>query len=126
MKVKSVMHKGIASLASNAGFRDVAAKMKELEVSSIPLTKNVERDHQPRYAVRCVANGKDLAKATAEDVMTPQVVFCHDTVEIEDAIRIMERSRFVGSRCWTSRSSRWAWSASATSPMLYRKRSRAK
>jgi CBS domain-containing protein len=44
-------------------------------------------------AVRALANGKDVSKLEAKDVMSKDVVFCRDNEEAEDAIRIMEDNR---------------------------------
>jgi CBS domain-containing protein len=93
MKVKDMMHKGVACLAPDATIKAVAMKMKELDVGAIPIAKNgqlagmiTDRD----IAIRCATNGKDLSKVTAGDIMTPGVVYCRDTEEVEDAARLME------------------------------------
>lgn len=93
MQVKDMMHKGVACLSPDTTVKAIAMKMKELDVGAIPITKKNEligmitdRD----IAIRCVANGKDLSKVTAKDVMTPGIVYCRDTEEVEDAVRIME------------------------------------
>lgn len=44
-------------------------------------------------AIRCVADGKDLSKVTAKEIMSPDVVCCRDTENVKDAIRIMESER---------------------------------
>lgn len=41
-------------------------------------------------AIRALANGKDVAKLEAKDVMSKDVIFCRDNENAEDAIRIME------------------------------------
>jgi CBS-domain-containing membrane protein len=40
--------------------------------------------------VRVLANGRDLTRLTARDVMTSNVVSCRDTDEAEHAAEIME------------------------------------
>jgi CBS domain-containing protein len=93
MKVKDAMHKGVEHVAPDALVNAIANKMKELDVGAIPVVRNGElvgmitdRD----ITIRCVASGKDPTKLTAEDIMTRGVVYCRDTEEVEDAIRIME------------------------------------
>jgi CBS-domain-containing membrane protein len=44
-------------------------------------------------ALRVVAVGKDAAKLTARDVMSKGIVFCRDSEDVEDAVRIMEEKR---------------------------------
>jgi CBS domain-containing protein len=43
--------------------------------------------------VRGVAQGEDVSKLTAADVMTRGVVWCRDGEDVEDAVRIMESRR---------------------------------
>jgi CBS domain-containing protein len=43
--------------------------------------------------VRGVANGKDVSKLTARDVMTKGVIWCRDTDKAKSAARIMESKR---------------------------------
>ena len=94
MQVKDMMHKGVGrSVAPDATVKAIAMKMKELDVGAIPVAKNGElagmitdRD----IAIRCIANGKDLSKITAKEIMTKGVVSCRDTESVENAVRIME------------------------------------
>jgi CBS domain-containing protein len=39
---------------------------------------------------RAVANGRDVGKLTARDVMTKGIFYCRDSEELDDALRIME------------------------------------
>ena len=96
MQVKDMMHKGVTCLSPDTTVKAVAMKMKELDVGAIPIAKNgqlagmiTDRD----IAIRCVANGKDLSKVTAKDMMTPDVVCCRDTQDVQDAVRIMESKK---------------------------------
>ena len=51
-----------------------------------PIGMVTDRD----VTIRAIANGNDSAALLAKDVMSKNVVFCRDTEEAEDAIRIME------------------------------------
>ena len=93
MKVKEMMHKGAEYVAPNAKLQIVARKMRDYDVGSIPVCDGGEvigivtdRD----IAIRALANGKDVAKLEAKDVMSKDVIFCRDNENAEDAIRIME------------------------------------
>ncbi len=75
---------------------EVAKKMKELDVGSIPVGENdkligmvTDRD----ITCRAVANGRDLSKLTARDVMTKGIVYCRDSEDLDDALRIMESKK---------------------------------
>ncbi len=96
MQVKDMMHKGVTCLSPDTTVKAIAMKMRELDVGAIPIAKDgqlagmiTDRD----IAIRCVANGKDLSKVTAKDVMTPGVVCCRDTEKVEEAVRIMESKK---------------------------------
>ena len=90
------MHKGAEYVAPNAKLQFIAKKMRDYDVGSIPVCEGgkivgmvTDRD----IAVRALANGKDVSKLEAKDVMSKDVVFCRDNEEAEDAIRIMEDNR---------------------------------
>jgi len=96
MKVKEMMHKGAEYVAPNAKLQIVARKMRDYDVGSIPVCDGgkvigivTDRD----IAIRALANGKDVAKLEAKDVMSKDVIFCRDNENAEDAIRIMEDNR---------------------------------
>lgn len=96
MKVKDMMHKGVEYVAPNATLQQVAKKMKDFDVGAIlvceggkPIGMVTDRD----IAIRALANGKDVSKLAAKDVMSKKVISCRDTEEAEDAIRIMEKNK---------------------------------
>jgi CBS domain-containing protein len=93
MKVKDVMHKGAEWVSPQTTVADVAQRMRDLDVGAIPVGENdrligmvTDRD----ITCRGVANGRDLAKLTARDVMSRGIIYCNDTEELQDAMRIME------------------------------------
>jgi CBS domain-containing protein len=96
MKVKEMMHKGAEYVAPNVRLQIIAKKMRDYDVGSIPVCEGgkiigmvTDRD----IAVRALADGQDVSKLEAKHVMSEDVVFCRDTEEAEDAIRIMEHNR---------------------------------
>jgi CBS domain-containing protein len=96
MKVKNAMHKGAEWVAPETPIAEVAKKMKKLDVGSIPVGENdkligmvTDRD----ITCRAVANGRDISKLTARDVMTKGIVYCRDAEELDDALRIMETKK---------------------------------
>jgi CBS domain-containing protein len=93
MKVKNAMHKGAEWVAPETPIAQIAKKMKELDVGSLPVGENdrligmvTDRD----ITCRAVANGHDLSKLTARDVMSKGIFYCRDSEELDDALRIME------------------------------------
>ena len=93
MKVRDAMHKGAEWVEAVTTVATIAKKMRDLDVGAIPIGENdrligmvTDRD----IAIRVVAEGKDAGKLTARDVMSKGIVFCRDTEDVEDAVRIME------------------------------------
>lgn len=93
MKVKDMMHKGAECVAPNATLQQVARKMRDHDIGAIPVCEGgkpmgivTDRD----VTIRALANGKDSGTLLAKDVISKNLVFCRDTEEAEDAIRIME------------------------------------
>jgi CBS domain-containing protein len=96
MKVKDAMHHGAEWLEASTPLVDIARKMREHDVGAIPIGEKdrlvgmvTDRD----IAMRAVADSKDASKLTARDVMSKGIVFCRDTEEVEDAVRIMEQKQ---------------------------------
>jgi CBS domain-containing protein len=96
MKVKDVMHKGAEWVAPQAALADVAQRMRDLDIGAIPVGENdrligmvTDRD----IACRGVANSQDWTRLTARDVMSKGIIYCNDTEELEDALRIMEQKQ---------------------------------
>ena len=96
MKVKDAMHKKAEWVGPDTPVADIAKKMKDLDIGSIPIGENdrligmvTDRD----ITCRAVANGKDCSKLTARDVMTKGIVFCRDSEDLDDALRIMEQKK---------------------------------
>lgn len=96
MKVKDAMHKGAQWVSPDTPLTEVARKMKELDVGSIPVGENdrlvgmvTDRD----IACRAVADGRDCDAMTAREVMTDGIIFCRDMEDLDDAMRIMEQKQ---------------------------------
>ena len=96
MKVKDAMHKNAVWVEATTPVRQLATKMRDLDIGAIPIGENdrlvgmvTDRD----IAIRVLANGKDAVSLTARDVMTKGIVFCRDTEDLDDAVRIMEQKK---------------------------------
>lgn len=93
MKVKDAMHKGAEWMAPGTPLVEIAKKMHDLDIGCVPIGENdrligmvTDRD----ITCRAVAKGADCTKLTARDVMSKEIVYCRDSENLEDAIRIME------------------------------------
>jgi CBS domain-containing protein len=96
MKVKDAMHHGAQWLEASTPLIEIARKMREHDIGAIPIGEKdrlvgmvTDRD----IAIRAVADSKDAGKLTARDVMSKGIVYCRDTEEVEDAVRIMEQKK---------------------------------
>ncbi len=96
MKVKDAMHKGAEWVEPQTPIGEVARTMRDLDIGAIPVGENdrlvgmvTDRD----IACRVVANGTDPGKLTAGDVMSKGILYCRETEDLEDAMRIMEQKQ---------------------------------
>ena len=94
--VKTAMHKGAEWVGPQTSVAEVARKMRELDVGSIPVGENdrligmvTDRD----ITCRGLGNGRDVSKLTARDVMTKGIVYCRDHDSIDEALGIMESKK---------------------------------
>jgi len=95
MKVKEMMHKGVEWVSPETPVTTLAKKMLNQDIGAIPIGENdrlvgmvTDRDITLRAVAK--ADGKDLSKLTARDVMTKGVIWCRDGDNAADAARLME------------------------------------
>jgi len=96
MKVKDAMHKGAEWIPPETPVAQIAKKMRELDIGALPVGENdrligmvTDRD----ITCRAIANGRDISKLTARDVMSKGIFYCRDSEELDDALRIMETKK---------------------------------
>ena len=93
MKVTSVMTSNVECIAPDATLQEAAQLMKALDVGFLPVCENdvligtiTDRD----IAIRCVAEGQDVRKTTARDVMSAPVYYCYDDQDISECGHSMQ------------------------------------
>jgi len=96
MKVKDVMHRGVAWVGPETSIKQLAHMMRDDDIGSIPIGENdrligmvTDRD----IVCRGVAGGGDCNELTAGDVMSKPIVYCRADEDVEDALRIMEHNK---------------------------------
>ena len=96
MKVKEIMHKRVEWVSPDTPLTALATKMLKHDVGAIPIGENdrlvgmvTDRD----IAIRGLANGRDISKLTARDVMTKPVIWCWDSDNAMNAARLMENKK---------------------------------
>jgi CBS domain-containing protein len=93
MWVREVMTPHVEVIHPDATLREAAQKMKSLDVGPIPVCDGdrlqgmlTDRD----ITVRATAEGRDPNSTRVRDVMTPDVVYCFEDQDVQDAARLME------------------------------------
>jgi CBS domain-containing protein len=96
MKVKDAMHAGTEWLPPSTPLVEIAKRMRDKDIGCVPIGDNdrlvgmvTDRD----ITLRAVAAGGDYNKLTARDVMTKSIIFCRESEELADAVRIMEQKK---------------------------------
>ncbi|NCC22678.1 MAG: CBS domain-containing protein [Alphaproteobacteria bacterium] len=96
MKIKDILSRDVELANPDTTIADVARKMKERNCGSIPVSENdrlvgmiTDRD----IAIRCVAEGLDCASMTAEQIMTPGILYCYDDEDAEEVARNMAETK---------------------------------
>ena len=93
MQIREVMTERPEIIRSDAAAREAAAKMRDLDVGSLPVCdgKKLEGMLTDRdIAVRLVAEGRDPSRTKVNEVMTSGVTYCFDDQTVEEAATIME------------------------------------
>jgi CBS domain-containing protein len=96
MEVRDAMHKGVEWVGPETPVTEIAKKMRDLDVGGIPVGENdrligmvTNRD----ITCRGVANGRDLNGLKARDVMSEGIIYCNETEDLDDALRLMEQKQ---------------------------------
>ena len=92
MKVKDIMTTSVEIIHPDARLVEAAQKMKTLNVGSLPVCdgerlKGMLTDRD--ITIRAVAEGMNPNEITVQDVMSPEVVYCFEDQEVEDAAKLM-------------------------------------
>lgn len=96
MKIKELMTRDVEYLAPADTIEAAARMMGDYDVGSVPVIADgrvvgivTDRD----VVVRGVAAGFDVRDGRVGDIMTSEVIHCHEEDAIEDAARLMEQYR---------------------------------
>jgi CBS domain-containing protein len=96
MIVRDVMTKGAECVSPAASLQEAARKMRDLDVGPLPVCENdrlvgmvTDRD----ITVRAVAEGYHPRTATIKEVMTPDVVYCFEDQDVQQAANLMKQNQ---------------------------------
>jgi len=94
MQVRDVMTSGAECVCPSNSLQEAARKMKGLDVGPLPVCGDGDRlvgmitDRD--IAVRAVAEGCDPRTTTVKEVMTPDVVYCFEDQDVQEAAVLMQ------------------------------------
>lgn len=96
MEIAAAMHQQADWASADMPVSEVAKMMLQDDVGAIPVGKDgkligmvTDRD----IALRVVAQQRDPAKTTAEEIMTAGIVYCRTSETVEDAIHLMDQKK---------------------------------
>jgi len=96
MEIAKAMHKQADWASADTPVSELAKIMQKDDIGALPVGKDdkligmvTDRD----IALRVVAQGRDPAKTTAEEVMTKGIIYCRTTESVEDAIHLMDQKK---------------------------------
>jgi CBS domain-containing protein len=96
MRVSDVMTHNAECTRPDATVQEAAARMKSLNVGSLPVCDNdrlvgmiTDRD----ITVRSVSGGQDPMAEHVRNVMTAQVIYCFEEQDVREAARIMQQEQ---------------------------------
>jgi len=94
MKVKDLMHEGVAWFGPDTPLPEIARTMRDQDIGCMPIGENdrligmvTDRD----IACRAVADGNDCSKMKARDVMSKPIIYCYEDEEVDDAVHVMDQ-----------------------------------
>ena len=93
MQVSQIITRVVETIPPQATIREAAQRMRSGDMGALPVCDGqrllgmvTDRD----ITVRAIADGRDPAKTTVSEAMTPDVVFCYEDDDITEAARIMQ------------------------------------
>jgi len=96
MKVKDVMHRGVAWVEPQTPIAEIARKMRDEDIGAVPVGENdrlvgmvTDRD----IVTRGLAKVRNYMDLVASDVMTKPIVYARADEDVEDALHIMAKNQ---------------------------------
>ncbi|MBA3909603.1 MAG: CBS domain-containing protein [Rhodobacter sp.] len=96
MEIEKVMHTPAEWVEADTPVAEAARRMQAADIGALPVGKDdrligmvTDRD----LALKVLGEGRDPAKTTVEQVMTPGIIWCRTTQTVEDAVYLMEQKK---------------------------------
>lgn len=92
MQLREIMTNNVEIISPDAPVKDAAAKMKALNIGALPVCDGdrlvgllTDRD----ITVRATAEGRNPANTKIREIMTPDIAYCFDDQDVEEAAHLM-------------------------------------
>jgi CBS domain-containing protein len=96
MQLKKIMTKQVDVISPETSIYEAAKRMRSLDVGALPVCDGdrligmlTDRD----LAIRAVAEGCDPETTTAEETMSPGIIYCFEDQDSAEAERLMRESQ---------------------------------
>jgi CBS domain-containing protein len=96
MQLKEFINYRVETVRPDDTLQYAAEKMRELDVGSMPVCEDqhlvgilTDRD----ITIRATAKGQDPKETAVREVMTPDVLYCFENQDVEEAARIMQENQ---------------------------------
>lgn len=93
MKIRQILTQNPEVISPRARICEAARLMRDLDIGMLPVCDGerlvgsiTDRD----LTIRAVADGCDALSTRVSDIMTPEVFYCFDDSEVEEAAHLME------------------------------------
>lgn len=94
MLARDLMTRGVECVGPQEKLRDVAVKMRDMDVGSFPVCEGgrltgvvTDRD----IAIRCVAEGDDPNQTAVRDAMSEDLIFCFEDQTVDEVSQLMRQ-----------------------------------
>ena len=96
MKIHEIMSSHVRCVHPDNTLAEAAGVMRSLDVGAVPICDHdrlsrmlTDRD----IVVRAVADGRDPARTTVRDVLSPGIVYVYADEDVEEAAHVMEEKQ---------------------------------
>lgn len=96
MQIREIMTPHPEGVSTQTTLREAAQKMRDIDSGALPVVTDGQIDGivtDRDITVRAVAEGKDPAKSTVGEFMTPSVISCREEDAVDDVIGKMKQHK---------------------------------
>jgi CBS domain-containing protein len=94
MRVSNIMSTDVQVIRPEASLQSAAEMMESLDVGALPVcdgTKLLGMLTDRDITIRAVAHGADPSTSSVSMAMSPDVIYCFDDDDVEEAAKLMEK-----------------------------------